>query len=58
MTPVYCLGLLVSVAGMIVIPYHLFKTRGVRGLIPILGLIGVLIAALFVEVLVYTLFSA
>ncbi len=43
--PVYCLGLLVSIGWMIMIPYHLFKTLGVRGLIPLLALLVSFIAA-------------
>lgn len=43
--PVYCLGLLVGSGWLVMIPYHLFKTRGVRGLIPLLALIGIILAA-------------
>ena len=55
--PVYCLGLLVGVGWIIIIPYHLIKTRGVRGLIPLLALIGSFLAAHLLAVFVYTLFS-
>jgi polyferredoxin len=54
---VYCLGLLVGVGWMIIIPYHLFKTRGVRGLIPLSALIGSFLAAHLLAVLVYMIFS-
>jgi len=37
-------GLLLYVAWMIVVPYHLFKTRGFRGLAGIAAFIGILIA--------------
>ena len=57
-TPVYCLGFLVSIGWMIVIPYHLFKTRGMRGLIPIFGLIGVFLVAKLMAAFTYMLFSA
>jgi len=36
--PVYCRGLLVSIGWLFIIPYHLLKTRGARGLIPLLAL--------------------
>src|SRR5688572_16633793 len=37
---VYCPGLLVGVGWIVMIPYHLFKTRGIRGFIPLLALVG------------------
>jgi hypothetical protein len=55
--PVYCLGLLVGIGWMIMIPYHLFKTRGVRGLIPLLALMGSFLAAHLLAVFVYMTFS-
>lgn len=54
---VYCTGLLVSIAWVILIPYHLFKTRGMKGFVVILVLIGVLIAARVAAVVTYMLFS-
>ena len=42
---VYCPGLLVGVGWVIIIPYHLLKTRGVRGLLPLLALIGSVVFA-------------
>jgi hypothetical protein len=54
--PLYCLGLLVGAGWMIIIPYHLFKTRGVRGLIPLLALIGSFLAAHLLAVVVYITF--
>jgi hypothetical protein len=42
---VYCLGVLVGIAWPILIPYHLFKTRGRRGFIPLLIFIGIFLAA-------------
>ncbi len=55
--PVYCLGLLVSIGWMIMIPYHLFKTRGVRGLIPLLALLVSFIAAHLLAVFVHMALS-
>ena len=53
---VYCLGLLVGVGWIIIIPYHLFKTRGVKGLIPLSALIGSSLAAHILAVFVYMIF--
>lgn len=44
-TPMYCHGLLMSVGWFAIIPYHLLKTRGVRGLLPLLLLIGSFVLA-------------
>jgi hypothetical protein len=52
-TLVYCPGLLVGFAWAILVPYHLLKTRGVRGLLPLLGLIGSFMAAYLLAILVY-----
>lgn len=42
---VYCLGLLTMVGGFILLPYHLFRTRGVVGLLLILAFFGALIVS-------------
>ena len=55
--PVYCPGLLLQVGWIIIIPYHLIKTRGVRGLIPLLALIGSFVAAQILAGIVYVIFS-
>jgi len=55
---VYCPGLLILIAWPIVIPYYLFKTRGVKGFITLLGLIGVFLVAQIFGVIVYALFSS
>lgn len=52
-SPLYCDGLLVGFAWPFLVPYHLFKTRGVKGFIPLLGLIGSFVAAYVLAVLVY-----
>ena len=56
--PVYCLGLLVGVGWIIMIPYHFFKTRGAKGLIPLVALIGSFLAAHLLVLLVYLILSA
>ncbi|HKO45904.1 MAG TPA: hypothetical protein VJU84_21685 [Pyrinomonadaceae bacterium] len=55
--PVYCLGLLVGVGWIIIIPHHLFKTRGIRGLIPLSALIGCFLVAHILAVFVFLIFS-
>jgi hypothetical protein len=54
---VYCLGLLVGIGWIIIIPYHLFKTRGVRGLLPLLALIVSFLAAHLLAIFVYMTLS-
>jgi hypothetical protein len=49
----YCSGLLVALGWFIIIPYHLLKTRGARGLIPLLALIGIFIVAQIVTIVAY-----
>jgi hypothetical protein len=51
--PVYCSGLLVGIGWLFIIPYHLLKTRGARGLIPLFALIGSFVAAQILSVVVY-----
>ena len=50
---VYCLGMLTMVGGLILLPYHLFKTRGGVGLLLILAFFGALMASGIVSVVVY-----
>jgi hypothetical protein len=54
--PVYCPGLLVGVGWLIIIPYHLLKTRGVRGFIPLLALIASFLFAHILAAVVYMTF--
>lgn len=55
--PVYCAGLLVSLGWLIIIPYHLLKTRGLSGLIPLAILSGSFILAYVFAAIAYVLFS-
>jgi len=55
---VYCLGLLVGTGWIIMIPYHLFKTRGLRGFIPLLALLLSFITAYLLAVFVYMALSS
>jgi hypothetical protein len=55
--PVYCAGLLVSFGWLIIIPYHLFKTRGLSGLVPLAVLSGSFILAYVFAAIAYVIFS-
>lgn len=57
-TQVYCSGMLMSAAWPILIPYHLLKTRGLRGLLPLFALIGAFAFARVLGAVLYvTLFD-
>lgn len=51
--PIYCPGLLVGAAWIVIIPYHLVKTRGARGLIPLFALIGSFVLAHIATLVLY-----
>ena len=44
-TQIYCPGVMAITAWPIIIPYHLLKTRGLRGLLPLAALIGTFLFA-------------
>lgn len=50
---VYCLGMLTMAGGFILLPYHLFKTRGAAGLLLIPAFFGALIAGGVISLLAY-----
>jgi len=52
-TRVYCPGVMAITAWPIIIPYHLLKTRGVRGLLPLLALIGTFVFARILATVIY-----
>ena len=54
----YCRGLLIHIAWPMIIPYYLYKSRGLKCLIPIAILIGVFILAQIIAVFVYTVLAA
>ena len=55
---VYCPGLMVGYGWFVIIPYYLFKTRGIRGFIPLLVLMGSVLAAYLCAGIVYVILSA
>jgi len=52
-TPVYCHGMLMNVGWFFILPYHLLKTRGARGLLPLLLLVGSYVASQLAAAVVY-----
>ena len=54
--PLYCSGVVVGTGWLFIIPYHLLKTRGWKGLIPLFALIGSFLAAYVLAFIVYTVF--
>ena len=53
--PVYCLGLLVTVGWFIILPHHVFKTRGAKGFLTILIFIGMLIGTQVLGIMAYVM---
>lgn len=49
----YCEGLLVYYAWAVIIPYQLLKTRGVKGLLPLLALFASYFGAIILAAIVY-----
>ena len=56
MNLVYCPGLLVYVAWIIILPYHLFKTRGAKGMLIILSYVAVAVVSSILGAMIYALF--
>jgi len=56
-TDIYCAGLLVSTGWPIIIPYHLLKTRGLKGLLPLFALIATFVFAKILAAVIYLAIS-
>ena len=54
---IYCPGLLIGWAWIVFVPYHLFKTRGLRALLPLLALFGSYFAAYLATLALYLIFQ-
>lgn len=52
-TRVYCPGVTLGLGWFFLLPYHLLKSRGVRGLIPLFALIGTYVVMQIIAVIVY-----
>ena len=57
MTNIYCHGLLMNIGWFVIIPYHLLKTRGWKGLLPLLVLVVTYVGSLVMAAIVYAVFS-
>ena len=53
MNSLYCHGVLMGGGWFVLIPYHLWKTRGAKGFLPLLLLIGCFVSARIAAGLVY-----
>jgi len=53
----YCPGVTLGMGWLFLLPYHLVKSRGVRGLIPLFGLFGTYLALQMLAAIVYVIFS-
>ena len=56
-TPVYCHGLLMNVGWFVIFPYHLLKTRGAKGLLPLALLFGSFVLSQIAAAAVYIAFG-
>ncbi len=53
---VYCHGMLINLGWFFILPYHLFKTRGWKGLLPLLVLVATYIGSIVLAAIVYVVF--
>ena len=51
----YCPGVTIGMAWLFLLPYHLIKSRGVRGLIPLFALMGTYVALQVLAAVVYVI---
>jgi len=52
---IYCEGVVVGFGWLFIIPYHLLKTRGVKGLIPLFALIFTFLTSNVLAAILYVL---
>jgi hypothetical protein len=55
-TRMYCQGLMAYTGAIVIIPYHLLKTRGVKGLLPLLVLAGSYFGSQILAAILYFVF--
>ena len=55
MTRLYCQGVIVGIGWFVIVPYHLLKTRGAKGFLPLLLLAGSYVAGWAAAAVVYVL---
>ena len=51
----YCPGVTIGMAWLFLFPYHLLKSRGVRGLIPLSAIVGTYLALQVLAAIVYVI---
>ena len=56
--PLYCQGVMMGAGWFVIIPYHLLKTRGAKGFLPLLLLVGSFVAAQLAAAVVYLLLNS
>lgn len=54
----YCFGVTIGMAWFFLVPYHLLKSRGARGLIPLFAFIGTYLALQVLAAIVYLAFTS
>ena len=57
-TEVYCDGVVTYYGFVFTAPYHLLKTRGVKGLLPLLALVGSYLGSQVLAAIIYFIFVA
>jgi hypothetical protein len=53
----YCPGVTIGMAWFFLLPYHLLKSRGARGLIPLFALVGTYLALQVLAAIVYLMYT-
>lgn len=53
----YCPGVTIGMGWIFLLPYHLIKSRGVRGLIPLAAVVGTYLALQILAAIVYVFYS-
>jgi len=53
----YCPGVTIGMAWLFLLPYHLLKSRGLRGLIPLSLIIGTYLALQIIAAIVYAIYT-
>src|SRR5678816_3601599 len=52
---VYCPGVVIGMGWFFLLPYHLLKSRGLRGLIPLFALVGTYLTLQVLAAIVYVI---
>jgi hypothetical protein len=56
--PLYCQGMMMGIGWFVIIPYHLLKTRGAKGFLPLLLLAGSFVTARTAATVIYVLLDS